>query len=49
MINELIEFSTRYKKDIEFQTMILNRRLDLKNLQDVESKIDKKEERILEQ
>ena len=49
IINELIEFSTKYRKDIEFQTMILNRRLDLKSLQEVESKLDNKEEKILEQ
>lgn len=49
MITDLLEFSSKYRKDIDFQTMILNRRLDLKNLQGVESKLDTKEEKILEQ
>ena len=48
MIEDLLEFSNKYRKDIEFQTMVLNRRLDLKNFQEVEPKFDTKEEKILE-
>ena len=48
IIEDLIEFSNKYRKDIEFQTMVLNRRLDLKNLQDAEVKFDTKEEKILQ-
>ncbi|MHA1669864.1 MAG: hypothetical protein ACTSV5_04705 [Promethearchaeota archaeon] len=38
MINTLLEFSSKYKKDIEFQTMVLDRRLDIKRLQEVDMK-----------
>ena len=48
LIENLLEFSNKYRKDIEFQTMVLNRRLDLKNFQDAESKFDTKEEKILQ-
>jgi hypothetical protein len=48
MIEDLLEFSNKYRKDIEFQTMVLNRRLDLKNLQDAESNFDTKEEKAIQ-
>ena len=51
MINTLLEFSSKYKKDIDFQTMVLGRRIDIKKLQEVDMKIDainSKEEKVLE-
>ena len=51
MINTLLEFSSKYKKDIEFQTMVLGRRLDIKRPQEVDMNNDalnSKEEKVLE-
>jgi len=51
MISTLIEFSSKYKKDIEFQTMVLGRRLDIKRLQEADMKNDalnSKEEKVFE-
>lgn len=51
MINTLLEFSSKYKKDIDFQTMVLGRRIDIKKLQEVDMKTDainSKEEKVLE-
>ncbi len=51
MINTLLEFSSKYKKDIEFQTMVLGRRLDIKRPQEVDMKgnaLNSKEEKVLE-
>jgi hypothetical protein len=41
LIERLLDLSNKYKKDIEFQTMVLNRRLDIKKLQTVELKSEK--------
>jgi len=50
MIRELLEFASKYNKDIEFQTMVLTRRLDLRNLENAvaekENPPDLKEEKI---
>ena len=51
MINTLLEFSSKFKKDIEFQTMVLGRRTDIKRLQEVDLKnevLNSKEEKVLE-
>lgn len=51
MINTLLDFSKKYKKDIEFQTMVLGRRTDIKHLQKVDLKneaLNSKEEKVLE-
>jgi len=51
MINTLLEFSSKFKKDIEFQTMVLGRRTDIKRLQEVDMKnevLNSKEEKVLE-
>ena len=51
MIKSLIEFSSKYKKDIEFQTMVLGRRSDIKRLQELDMKneaLNSKEEKVLE-
>ncbi len=51
MIKTLLEFSSKYKKDIEFQTMVLGRRTDIKKLHEVDMKTDalnSKEEKVLE-
>ncbi len=51
MITTLLEFASKYKKDIEFQTMVLGRRSDIKRLQELELKnetLNSNEEKALE-
>lgn len=51
MITTLLEFASMYKKDIEFQTMVLGRRSDIKRLQELELKnetLNSNEEKALE-
>lgn len=51
MINTLISYSRKYKKDIEFQTMVLGRRTDIKRLQELDLKnevLNSEEEKVLE-
>jgi hypothetical protein len=49
MIERLLKFAYKYNKDIEFQTMVLGRRLESKSLQKTgidSNPLDIKEEKI---
>ena len=49
MITQLVNFANRYKKDLEFQYMVLNRRVEAKSLERtrIENELDSKEEKQL--
>ncbi|MFW9773819.1 MAG: hypothetical protein ACFFFB_07460 [Candidatus Heimdallarchaeota archaeon] len=49
MIKQLVGFANRYKKDLEFQYMVLNRRIDARSVErtHIESELDSKEEKQL--
>lgn len=49
MITQLVNFANRYKKDLEFQYMVLNRRIEAKSLERtrIENELDSKEEKQL--
>ncbi|MFX1402170.1 MAG: hypothetical protein ACFE8V_13095 [Promethearchaeota archaeon] len=50
MIKQLVNFANRYKKDLEFQYMVLNRRIETKSIEKTHietSELDSKEEKQL--
>lgn len=50
MIEQLIKFAYRYKKDLEFQLMVLNRRIQTRNIEKTHigaSELDSKEEEVI--
>ena len=50
MIKQLVNFANRYKKDLEFQFMVLNRRMETRTIEETHaetSELDSKEEKQL--